>query len=73
MDHIERLLKESFAFNNYFDECRIDFLEWKTATDFTMPDIKLCRTENPHHHVRNFIHATSLKGIDKEVFHLIFP
>jgi len=39
---------------------------------FTMLDIKFYRTENPYHHVRNFISAMTLKGIDKDIFHLTF-
>jgi len=28
--------------------------------------------ENPHHHVRNFVSAMTLKWIVKDIFHLIF-
>jgi len=38
-----------------------------------MLDIKFHGTENPHQHVRNSISAMTLKGIDKDIFHIIFP
>jgi len=38
-----------------------------------MLDIKFQGTENPHYHVRNFLSAMTLKGIHREIFHIIFP
>jgi len=38
-----------------------------------MLDIKIHGTENPHCHVWNFISAMTLKEIDKDIFHIIFP
>jgi len=38
-----------------------------------MSGIKFYGIENPHHHVRNFLSAITLKGIDKDIFHIIFP
>jgi len=35
-------------------------------------DIKVYGTENPNHHVRNFVSDVTLKGIDKDIFNLIF-
>ena len=40
---------------------------------FTMPDIKFHGIENLNQHIRNFVSAMTLKGIDKDVFHIIFP
>jgi len=39
----------------------------------TVSNIKFHGTKNPHHHVRNFRSAMTLKGINKDIFHIIFP
>jgi len=38
-----------------------------------MLNIKFHRTENPLHHVSNFTSVMTLKGIGKDIFHIIFP
>ena len=38
-----------------------------------MPDIKFHRTKNANYHVRNFLSVMALKGISKDIFHIIFP
>jgi len=62
-------------FNNYFNDYMgfTFIIEGKVLTKFTMPDIKLYETENPHYHVRNSLCAMTLKGINKDMFHIIFP
>ncbi|KAJ8425736.1 hypothetical protein Cgig2_025692 [Carnegiea gigantea] len=44
----------------------------KWPPKFIMPDIKFYRIENPNHYVRNFVSDMKLKGIDKDIFNLIF-
>jgi len=48
-------------------------LKGKLLPKFTIPDIKFDGTTNPHHHVRIFISTITLKGVDKDIFHLLFP
>jgi len=62
-------------FNNYSDDYAgfSSTPKGKLPLKFTMTNIKFHGTENPHHHVRNFVSAVTLKGIDKDIFHLIFP
>jgi len=75
VDHTEQLLKESSMFNNFYNDY-VGFttiLKGKLPHKFTMPDIKFHGTENPNHHVRDFVSVMTLKGIDKDIFHLIFP
>jgi len=51
-------------FNNYFNNY-VGFtstLEGKLPPKFTMPDIVFHRTENPQHHVNNFISTMTPKG-----------
>ena len=59
-------------FNNYFNDYAefTTILKGKLSPKFTMLDIN--GTENTNHRVRNFISAMTLKGIDKDIFHLIF-
>ena len=45
----------------------------KLPPKFIMPDIKFHGAENPNLHVRNFVIVVTLKGIDKDIFHFIFP
>jgi len=40
---------------------------------FYMPNIKFHEIENPHHYMRNFVSAITLKDIDQDIFHIIFP
>ena len=56
------MLKESYVFNNSKRE---------TTPKFTMPDM-FEGTENPLHCVKNFVSAMTLKGIDRDILHLIF-
>jgi len=61
-------------FNNYFHNY-IGFTltpKGKLPLNFTMPDIKIHGTENPHHQVRNVVSVMALKAIDKNIFHIIF-
>jgi len=44
----------------------------KLPPKFTIPGIKFHGTKNPNHHIRNFINAMTLKGIDKDMFNSIF-
>ena len=37
-----------------------------------MPNIKFHGAKKPHHHVRDYFSALTLKGIDKDIFHIIF-
>jgi len=62
-------------FNNYFNEYKgfTSISKGKLPPEFTMADIKFHGTENPHHYMGNFVMAITLKGIDKFIFHLIFP
>jgi len=61
-------------FNNYFNDYTIftSILKGKLPPKFTMPNIKFHGTGNPRHHMRNFISAMTLQGIDKDIIHLIF-
>jgi len=45
----------------------------KITPKFIKPNIKFHGTENPHHRTRSFLSAIILKGIDKDIFHIIFP
>jgi len=62
-------------FNNYLSDYEgfTSFPEWKLPPKFIMSNIKFHGTDNPNHHVRNFVSAMTLKGIDKDIFHIIFP
>ena len=42
-------------------------------SNFMVQDTKFHGIENPHHHVKNFISVTTLKEIDKDIFHITFP
>ena len=44
----------------------------KLPLKFTMPYIKFNGTENPYHHMKNFLSTLSLKGINKDIFHVTF-
>ena len=61
--------------NNYFNHYpRFSSIsKGKLPPKFTVPDIKFHGTENPNHHVKNFVSVMTLKGIDKDIFHIIFP
>jgi len=60
-------------FNNYFNDYAGFTIipKRKLSPKFTIPDIKFHGTAQ--HHMRSFIIAMTLKGIDKDIFHLIFP
>jgi len=45
----------------------------KLHLKFTVPDIKVYGIENPCHPVGNLVSAMIPKGINKVIFHLIFP
>jgi len=62
-------------FNNYFHDYAgfTSIPKGMLLPKFTMSNIKFHGTENPHHHVKNFISNMTLKGIDNDIFHLIFP
>ena len=59
------------CFNDYAGFTTI--LKGKLPPKFTKLDIKFHRPENPNHHLRNYVSAMTLKEIDKDIFHLIFP
>jgi len=61
-------------FNNYFNDymALTSILKGTLRPKLTMLDIKFHGAKNSHHHVRKFISPMSLKGIDKDTFHLIF-
>ena len=61
-------------FNNYSKDCEgfTSIPKGKLHPKFMILDIKSHGTKNPHHHVRDFLNATTLKGIDKNIFHVIF-
>jgi len=69
------LLKEYSTFNNLIDDCArfTSIPRGKLPQKFTMSDIKFLGTENPHYHMRNYLSAVTLKGIDMDIFHIIFP
>jgi len=50
-------------FNNYSNDYMgfTSIPKGKLLLKFTMLDIKFYGTENPHHHVRNFISTMTLK------------
>ena len=75
LDRIEQLLKHSSMFNNYLTNySRFTLIsKEKLPIKLNMWDIKFYETENFHHYMRNLIGAMTLKGIDRDVFHLIFP
>jgi len=75
VDCIEQLLEESFTFNNCFNVYAgfTSILKVKLSPKFTMPNIKFHGTKNPNHYVRHFINVMTLKGINKDNFHIIFP
>ena len=62
-------------FSNYIN----DYAGFTTTTrgklllKFTIPDIKFHGSKYPHHHVRNFLSAMILKGIDNDIFHIVIP
>ena len=58
------------CFNNYAGFTSIS--KGKLLPKLMMPNIKFHGTENSYHHVSDFISAMALKGIDKNIFHLIF-
>jgi len=62
-------------FKNYFNDYAgfTSIPKEKLSPLFIMLDIKFYEIENPHDHVRNFVSAMTLKGIDKDIFHIIFP
>ena len=62
-------------FNNYFNDYKgfTSIPKGKLPLTFTMSDIKFHGTKNPRYHVQNFVSAMTLKGIDKDIFHFIFP
>jgi len=45
----------------------------KLAFKFITLDIKLHRTENPQHDIRSLIGFITLKGVEKDILHIIFP
>jgi len=60
-------------FTNYFND-----YPWFTSIPkgkflkIHLPNIKFHGIENPNHYVSNFVSAMTLKGIDKDIFHIIF-
>ena len=75
LDRIEPLLKESLMFKNYFNDNAgfTSIPKGKLPLRFTMPCIKFNRIRNHHHHMRNLVSVMTLKGINNDIFHLIFP
>ena len=75
VDWIEQLLQESFMFNNYLNDCAgfTSIHKGKLGPKSIMSDIKFNGTKNPHYHVRNFLSTMTLKRINKDIFHIIFP
>jgi len=74
LDHIEKLLKEFSIFNNYLTYY-VGFTpipKEKLPSKFTIPDLRFQGFENLLHYVKNFISAMTSKGIDRDIFHLIF-
>ena len=61
-------------FNNYFIDCAgfISITKRELPSKFMMPNIKFHGIENPHHHIRNFVSTMTQKGIDSNIFHIIF-
>jgi len=45
----------------------------KLPLKFTTPDLNIQGTKNPCHHVMDFISVMTLKGLDKDIVHIIFP
>jgi len=67
------IIQKSSIFNNYFTDY-VGFTsipKGNFSPKFTTPDIKLHGSENPQHHVRNFISAITLKTIDKDIFYIV--
>ena len=62
-------------FNNYFNDYTelTSIPKGKLPLKFTMPDIKFYGTENLHYHMMNFLTTMPLKGIDRDMFHIMFP
>jgi len=58
-------------FNNYVRFTSISKVE--SPLKFAILDIKFHWNENPHQHVRNFVNAMTLKGINKDIFHIVVP
>jgi len=58
------------CFNDYAEFTTIP--KGKLPPKFTMLDIKFHGIESPHYHVRNCFSAMILKGMDKDIFHIIF-
>jgi len=45
----------------------------KLPPKFLMEDINSNGMKNPQQHIRNFINATTLKGVDNDMFRIILP
>jgi len=66
-------MKESSMFNCFNDYTGFtSILEGKLPYKLTMPDIKFHRSKSHNHHVKIFVNAMTLKGIDKDtILHYI--
>jgi len=59
------------VFNNYFNDYMgfTSIPKGKLPLKFTMPDIKFYGTKHPLF----LLSVMTLKGIEKDIFHIIFP
>ena len=72
VSQIEKLLKKSFIFKNYFTGFT-SIPEGRLPRKFTMLDVKFYGTEHPHYNVRNFLSIMTIKGMGDDIIHIILP
>jgi len=62
-------------FNNYSSDYAgfISIPKGMLPPKFTMSDINFHRIKNPHHVMRTFVSDMTLKRIDKDMIHIVFP
>lgn len=64
------MFKDSFSqYDNYVTQPKST-----VPIKFSVPEsVRFTRVEYPHHHVKSFLHYMAAKGIERDVFHLVFP